>query len=63
MSVTVAFFSLVAVRNVVFFKVASVCNIEFFAYNRIDSVMMAELFKVEGTEHVSVVGKGKSGHV
>ena len=60
---TVAFFALMAVGNIVFFVVASVGNVKFLAYNRIDSVYVAEFFKVEGTEHVSVVGEGKGRHV
>ena len=59
----VAFFAFMAVRNIFLFVVTSVGNVEFFSYNRIDSIYMTEFFKVEGTEHISMVGKGKSRHI
>ena len=49
--------------NVFFFSVASVGHVKFFADNRVDSVFVAELFKVERAEHVSVVGQSERGHV
>ena len=51
----VAFFSLMAVRYIVFFGMAAVGYIKLFTDNRVNSVNVAELFKVQGTEHVSMV--------
>ena len=59
-------FSVLAVSSVwnkVLFLVASVGYIKFFAYNRIYSIDVAELFKVECAEHVAVVCEGKGAHV
>ena len=50
-------------RNVILFRMASVGDVKFFAYNRVDSVYMAELFKVKRAEHISVVGQRERGHV
>ena len=50
-------------RNVILFRMASKGDVKFFADNRVDSVYMAELFKVQGAEHVSVVGQRERGHV
>ena len=41
----------------------AVCNIKFFAYNRIDAIFVAEFFKVQRAEHVSVVSERKCRHV
>ena len=50
-------------RNVILFCMASVSDVKFFADNRIDSIDVAELFKVERAEHISVVRKCERGHV
>ena len=50
-------------RNVVLFRMASKGDVEFLAHNRVDAVDVAELFKVERAEHVSVVGQRERGHV
>ena len=60
---TIPFFSLVAVRNVFVFIMTAICYIKLFTNNWVNSVYMAEFFKVEGTKHVSVVCKGQSRHV
>ena len=61
--VSVAFFSFMAVRNIIFFVMAAVCNIKLFADDWVYSVYVAELFKIECAEHVSVGGKRKGRHV
>ena len=44
-------------------QMASFRHIEFLAAYRVDSVRMADMLKVEDSEHVSMVGKGKGLHV
>lgn len=50
-------------RNVALFGVAAVCHIKFLADNRIDSVLVAENFKVQCAEHISVVSERERGHI
>ena len=58
-----SFFSLAAVRNILVFKMTTVGYIKLFTNNRIYSVCMADMLKIQYAKHVSVVCKSKRRHI
>ena len=61
--VVVVRLSVSGIWYLVVLQMTSFRNIEFLAAYRVDSVRMADVFKVEDSEHVSVIGKCKRLHV
>ena len=62
-SLSVAVLAFVRIRHGILFKMRTVSDIKFLTDNRIDSIHMAEMLKIERTEHISVVSERESGHI